>query len=93
MYATTPRYEGHIYVEGKGYDLSTPIPIIGWHTDDEGFNWPIHPNTTPEYQAQLDALDSNRSAWHRASDNFSADDFDRKCTEVHEMNRRVSKFY
>jgi hypothetical protein len=88
MYAATPRYEGHIYVEGKGYDLSTPIPIIGWHTDEDGFRWPIHPKTTPEYQAQLDAMQSNRSAWHRATDNWSADDFDRKCDEMHALNTR-----
>jgi len=92
MYATTPRYEGHIYTEGKGYDLSTPIPVIGWYTDNEGFNWPIHPKTTPEYQAQLDAIDSNRSAWHRATDNWSADDFDAKVDAVHQNNLRLQKF-
>jgi hypothetical protein len=86
MYAATPRYEGHIYVEGKGYDLSTPIPIIGWHTDEDGFDWHIHPKTTPEYQAQLDAIDTNRSARNRATDNFKAEDLDRKCSEVHEYN-------
>ena len=90
MYADIPYYEGHIYTEGKGYDTSGPIPIIGWY-DSDGTGelmMPILPRTTPEYQARLDAIHNkaNRSAYSKAMDNFSAEDLDRKCTEAHEYN-------
>jgi hypothetical protein len=89
MYTNTPRYEGHVYTEGKGYDLSIPIPVLGRTTDEDGFDWPIFPNTTPEYQAQLDAMNNrSRSAWQLATDRFTAEDLDRRCTEVHEANQR-----
>jgi hypothetical protein len=91
MYANIPYYEGHAYTEGKGYDTSLPIPVLGWTADEDGFNWPIFPKTTPEYQERLDAMNNrSRSAWQLATDNFKAEDLDRRCTEVHEANQRLT---
>ncbi len=83
-YSDIPTYVGQPYP----YDLSIPIPVIGVHIDEDGFEWPIHPEATPEYKARLDAMNNrSRSAWHRATDNFTAEDLDRKCTEMAERNK------
>jgi hypothetical protein len=86
MYADIPYYEGHTYTEGKGYDISGPVPIIGWY-DSDGTGelmMPILPRTTPEYQARLDSIHGNRS--YRGP-SYTAEDIDRKCSEMDELNK------
>lgn len=85
MYANIPYYEGHTYTEGKGYDISGPTPIIGWHTDEDGFDWPILPRTTPEYQARLDAINERHQRSYRGP-SYTAEELDARCTEMAEKN-------
>jgi len=87
MFSDIPHYEGHVYTEGKGYDLSGPIPIIGWY-DSDGTGelmMPILARTTPEYQARLDAMNERHQREYRGP-SYTAEDLDRKCTEMHEYN-------
>lgn len=89
MFSDIPTYEGHIYTEGKGYDLSIPIPITGWY-DSDGTGelmMPILAPATPEYKARLArGQEASKSAYSRAMDNFSAEDLDRRCDEMHSYN-------
>ena len=80
-YSNIPTYVGQPYP----YDLSLPIPIIGWTEPDEfGMSLPILPPATEEYKAKLARMQeaSGKSAYSKAMDNWSADDFDLKCDEV-----------
>lgn len=90
MFSNYPTYVGQPYP----YDTSLPLPIIGWY-DSDGTGelmMPILPEATPEYKAHLEAINNRtQSAYHRAVDNFKAEDLDRKCSEVHTANTQLAQ--